>query len=111
MLTIDELLKMKSLKMSEVIRYSGLHSTKPEDLASHTLEVQLLCLRVYNELVDDYDLDESLSDRELLEFKVELLERALIHDIDEVITGDFPRPLKYYNDAIRDAIEEVVHLS
>ena len=26
------------------------------------------------------------------------LKKAIVHDIDEVITGDIPRPTKYYND-------------
>lgn len=111
MLNIDELLKMKSLKMSEVIRYSGLHSTKPEDLSAHTIEVQLLTLKIYNELVAQHGLGELMSSVELLEFKLDLLERALLHDLDEVITGDFPRPLKYYNDAIHESIELVARKS
>lgn len=34
---------------------------------------------------------------------------ALYHDTTEVITGDMPTPVKYYNDEIRDVYKEVEH--
>jgi 5'-deoxynucleotidase len=32
---------------------------------------------------------------------------ALYHDASEIITGDMPTPVKYYNDDLRDAYKEV----
>src|SRR5574344_399549 len=32
---------------------------------------------------------------------------ALYHDAPEIITGDLPTPIKYYNPAIRDAYKQV----
>lgn len=35
------------------------------------------------------------------------LEKAVIHDIDEVVTGDIPRPTKYYSEKSSEVFEEI----
>ena len=36
---------------------------------------------------------------------------ALLHDASEILTGDLPTPIKYYNPAIRDAYKQVEEVS
>ena len=36
---------------------------------------------------------------------------ALLHDASEILTGDLPTPIKYYNPAIRDAYKQVEEIS
>lgn len=36
---------------------------------------------------------------------------ALYHDISEILTGDMPTPIKYFNPAIRDAYHQVEKIS
>ena len=36
---------------------------------------------------------------------------ALFHDASEILTGDLPTPIKYYNPAIRDAYKQVEHIA
>ena len=36
---------------------------------------------------------------------------ALYHDAPEILTGDLPTPIKYYNPAIRDAYKQVEHIA
>ncbi|HCA28860.1 MAG TPA: 5'-deoxynucleotidase [Ruminococcaceae bacterium] len=36
---------------------------------------------------------------------------ALYHDMPEILTGDLPTPVKYYNPAIRDAYKQVERVS
>ena len=36
---------------------------------------------------------------------------ALYHDASEILTGDLPTPIKYYNPAIKDAYKQVEHIS
>ena len=36
---------------------------------------------------------------------------ALFHDAPEILTGDLPTPVKYYNPEIRDAYKEVEEVS
>ena len=37
----------------------------------------------------------------------EVLERAIVHDMEEVITGDIPTPTKYANEQIKTAIKSL----
>lgn len=99
---LKELLKSKIFRTDQVIRYSGLRTREPETLSHHIIEVQLLSLKMYYEL-----LELGYNELEL----GQLLYKGLIHDMDEVITGDFPRPIKYYNKEIRDSIEFVADKS
>lgn len=94
---IKKLLKMKSFRTDEVIRYSGIHSVKPESLSHHIIEVQLVALLIAAEL----EIENILVNKETL------LLKSLLHDMDEVITGDFPRPVKYWSESIRSQIEAV----
>lgn len=36
---------------------------------------------------------------------------ALYHDATEIITGDMPTPIKYYNSQLRDAYQDVEHMA
>ena len=36
---------------------------------------------------------------------------ALYHDASEMITGDMPTPIKYYNPSIKDAYKQVEHIA
>lgn len=36
---------------------------------------------------------------------------ALYHDASEILTGDLPTPIKYYNPQIKDAYKQVEHIS
>lgn len=36
---------------------------------------------------------------------------ALYHDASEILTGDLPTPIKYYNSAIQDAYKQVEHIA
>ena len=36
---------------------------------------------------------------------------ALYHDASEILTGDLPTPVKYYNSAIQDAYKQVEHIA
>ena len=36
---------------------------------------------------------------------------ALYHDVSEILTGDLPTPVKYYNDDIKKAYKQVEHIA
>ncbi len=36
---------------------------------------------------------------------------ALYHDASEILTGDLPTPIKYYNSSIKDAYKQVEHIA
>ena len=47
----------------------------------------------------------------LLAFRFAVAVAALYHDASEILTGDLPTPIKYYNPAIRDAYKQVEHIA
>jgi 5'-deoxynucleotidase YfbR-like HD superfamily hydrolase len=79
-----------SQSMSAIKRYSQLHLLKSESVMEHTgfvcLFTYILCEKI-NSVSDEEDkLNIGIA-----------LEKAVIHDIDEVVTGDIPRPTKYHS--------------
>jgi len=85
------------MKMSSLQRYSQTYLIKPESVLEHTGFVVLLSNMIGLKLIEQgYAVDIGL-----------LLSKAAVHDMDEIITGDIPRPTKYYNRGIREAIQEI----
>lgn len=70
--------------LSTITRYSQTHLLKDESVLEHIGFVALFCLLMKDELQFEGDLGQ-------------LLGKALVHDLDEVITGDVARPTKYFN--------------
>lgn len=92
-----QLINMPVLNTDNAIRYSLLYQLKGESLADHISDVSvlsyLLILRLnsYGE-----NLDVGL-----------VLEKVLLHDLDEVLTGDIPRSTKYYSEEGLNAMRGV----
>ena len=87
-----------SQSMSAIKRYSQLHLLKSESVMEHTgfvcLFAYILCEKI-NSVSDEEDkLNIGIA-----------LEKAVIHDIDEVVTGDIPRPTKYYSKKSSEVFE------
>ena len=84
-----ELINNPALNTDNTIRYSLLYQLKEESLSHHIAEVSILAyltalkLNSYGE-----NLDVGL-----------VLEKVILHDLDEVLTGDIPRSTKYYSEA------------
>jgi 5'-deoxynucleotidase len=76
-----------SQKMASIRRYSSIHLLKEESVLEHTgfvcMFTYLVCLEL-NAFNTYVDLGKALS-------------RAVVHDVDEVVTGDIPRPTKYFD--------------
>lgn len=86
------------MRTDQIGRYSGVRQAEPESLAAHITDVQMmgyfLILKLNNEYGEDIDIGS-------------FLEKALIHDIDEVLTGDVPRSTKYFNNDILRSMKNV----
>ena len=85
-------------RMKYIERWSLMKSTTKENILEHTAEVTFiahsLCLiakRVFNKEIDE----------------TKVLTYALYHETSEVITGDLPTPIKYYNPAIKTAYKNI----
>ena len=87
-----------SQSMASITRYSQLHLVKPESVLEHT---GFVCLF-------SYLLAEEMNSK--CEDKIDigtLLKKAVVHDMDEVVTGDIPRPTKYFNKEATAAFEKI----
>ena len=85
-------------RMKFIDRWALMPNTQKENIAEHSHSVAViahaLALIGKREFGKDYD-----------ENRVAVL--ALFHDTTEVITGDMPTPVKYYNDEIKSVYKEI----
>ena len=81
-------------RLSAISRYSQTHLIKSESVLEHTGFVAISALLIATSL--DVDINYGM-----------LLKKALVHDIDELATGDIPSPTKYANRKIQEAICEI----
>ena len=84
-------------RMSHVYRYSSIAVLRRQHVAEHTFYVSFYALNIAYALIREG-------------FKVcigKLLERAIVHDIDESHTGDFLRTVKYGTPGLKEALDGV----
>lgn len=79
-------------KLKFVTRYSGVNFIQPERLESHILEMCGLAFDLYYQF-RDFDINKTLR-------------LILLHDLDETITVDIPRPFKYFTKEFHEALSK-----
>lgn len=85
-------------RMKYINRWGLMNNTKTENISEHSLEVAILAHALVN--IANKRLGESLdADRAAV--------IGLFHDAGEIITGDMPTPVKYYNPDIKNAYKAV----
>lgn len=87
-------------RMNEVSRYSSVYQETSESLAEHVTDVLTMSYIIANHLIQDFGEKVNLG---------ALLEKCLLHDIDEVITGDVPRNTKYATDTVHEELDNVAN--
>lgn len=85
-------------RMKLIDRWALMRNTAVEDVAQHTMQVAMiahaLCV-IENTLFDgDYDAEHAAV-------------TALYHEAAEVVTGDLPTPVKYYDEDINRAYKNI----
>ena len=85
-------------RMKYIERWALMRSSRPENLSEHSLEVAMIAhaLAVIGNVRYGRRLDAD---------KAALI--GLYHDASEIITGDMPTPVKYFNADIRSAYKGV----
>ena len=85
-------------RMRYIARWALMRNTRTENVEEHSYEVAVLAhaLAVIGRDVQGKDIDPNA-----------VAAAALFHDAPEIITGDMPTPIKYYNPQIKDAYKQV----
>lgn len=85
-------------RMKYINRWGLMNNTKYENLSEHSLQVAMLahCLV----LIHNKRFGGNLNPE-----RAAIL--AIFHDSTEIITGDMPTPIKYFNNSIKDAYKDI----
>lgn len=90
-------------KANRVQRYASSRLTDPENLAMHSHDVCMTGIL----LIDRIRFIEPLEEINIGKY----LSKAMIHDMEEVSTGDVPRPLKYSSTEVRKSLQSVADIA
>ncbi len=89
-------------RMKYIDRWALMRNTETENIQEHSHQVAVLAhgLAVIENRYFGGQLDVGT-----------VALAAIYHDAAEIITGDMPTPIKYYNDQLRDAYRDVEHMA
>jgi len=89
-------------RMKYIDRWALMRNSTKENISEHSLEVAMIAhlLAVIGRVRFGKELDAD---------KAALI--GIYHDSTEIITGDMPTPIKYYNDDMRDTFKEIEDLA
>ena len=85
-------------RMKYINRWSLMRNSYPENISEHSLEVGMLAHALA--LIGNCKLGKKLNPE-----KAALI--GMYHDCTEIITGDMPTPIKYYNSETKEAYKNV----
>ena len=89
-------------RMKLIDRWALMRNTTKENIAEHSHSVAVIAHALALIGNKKYGKDYDASRAALL---------ALYHDTTEVITGDMPTPVKYYNDDIKNVYKDIEHIA
>jgi 5'-deoxynucleotidase len=89
-------------RMKFINRWGLMRNTHPENIQEHSLQVAMIS-HALSVIRNSYFGGSVNAER------VAVL--AMFHDSNEIITGDMPTPIKYYNPDISNAYKKVEHIS
>lgn len=85
-------------RMKYITRWGLMRNSRPENIAEHSLEVaiitHLLCELRNRRFGGNIDVSKAVL-------------TAVYHDVPEIVTGDLPTPVKYYDPDIKSAYQRV----
>lgn len=89
-------------QMKNIARWGLMYNTRQENLSEHSMECAVIAHALA--LIGNRHFGKELDPNRILS-------AALFHDMNEVLTGDLPTPIKYYNDRIKDSYKEIERIS
>jgi 5'-deoxynucleotidase len=88
--------------MKYINRWGLMRNTKNENICEHSLEVAFIAHALG--IINNEEFGGTVNAERLAIL-------GMYHDVTEIITGDMPTPVKYYNPIIRNAYKEVEHVA
>ena len=85
-------------RMKNIYRWGLMRNTRGENLSEHSFEVAQIAHALA--LINNKRLGGSINPNMVAVV-------AMYHDSPEIITGDMPTPIKYYNDEIKGAYKQI----
>lgn len=89
-------------RMKLIERWSLMRNSRPENVSEHSLEVSIIAHALA--VISNEEFGNNLNVE-----RVVLM--AIYHDSTEIITGDLPTPIKYYNLDIREAFQTIEEMA
>lgn len=89
-------------RMKLIERWSLMRNSRPENVSEHSLEVSIIAHALA--IISNEEFGNNLNVE-----RVVLM--AIYHDSTEIITGDLPTPIKYYNLDIREAFQTIEEMA
>ncbi|MBR3839230.1 MAG: 5'-deoxynucleotidase [Clostridia bacterium] len=93
-------------RMKYIMRWGLMRNTVSENIQEHSLQVAVLAhalCYIHNKLNAD-DSQKQLDPSKACVY-------AVFHDANEIITGDMPTPIKYYNPVIKEHYHKIEDIS
>ena len=89
-------------RMKNIYRWGLMRNTRNENLSEHSLEVAMVAYALA--VIKNKRLNGNVDANRIAT-------AALFHDTSEIITGDMPTPIKYYNSDIKKAYKQIEKVS
>jgi len=89
-------------RMKYINRWGLMNNTKEENIGEHSLDVALFAHALVTIANKRFGEDLNAERAALM---------GLFHDASEIITGDMPTPIKYFDPQIKEAYKNIEHLS
>lgn len=89
-------------RMKYINRWGLMRNTRNENICEHSLEVAFIAHALG--VINNQEFDGSINAERLAVL-------GMYHDVTEIITGDMPTPVKYYNPVITKAYKEVENVA
>lgn len=85
-------------RMKYIERWALMRNSEPENISEHSLEVSMIAHMLA--MISNKRLGNQLNPERVVVL-------ALFHDSTEIITGDMPTPIKYYNKEMKHTFQEI----
>ena len=89
-------------RMKYISRWALMRNSREENVSEHTLEVAMIAHGLALISKDRYSINVDEARAAL---------KGIYHDANEIITGDMPTPVKYYDDDIRASYKRVENIA